>query len=265
MRKVIKAITPPILLSIFKKISRYGWKGDYQTWQQAQNQSSGYDSNEILHKVRNSLLKVKNGEAVYERDSVIFDEIQYSWSLLAGLMFAYAKLGSLKVVDFGGSLGSTYYQNKKFLDNLENTSWNIVEQKNFVNAGKQDFQDDKLKFFYNIDEYVEKEQPNVLVLSSVLQYLEKPYDVLDNLLKNNFDYILIDRTPFSIIGETIKLQIVPPSIYKASYPCRFFNESKFLEYFNNSGYTKIEQFYALDGKNSKYEFKGFIFERVKNV
>ena len=59
--------------------------------------------------------KVKNGEAVYERDSVLFDEIQYSWGLLAGLEKAALEHdGKLCVLDFGGSLGSTYYQNKQF-------------------------------------------------------------------------------------------------------------------------------------------------------
>lgn len=31
-------------------------------------------------------LKVKRGEAVFERDSVLFDEIQYSWPVTAALI-----------------------------------------------------------------------------------------------------------------------------------------------------------------------------------
>ncbi len=95
MKQFIKSLVPPIALTVLKRIksSKYGWHGNYKTWQEAQNASTGYDSDEIIQKVRNSLLKVKNGEAVYERDSVIFDEIQYSWPLLAGLMFASAKSG----------------------------------------------------------------------------------------------------------------------------------------------------------------------------
>ena len=45
---------------------------------------------------------MKNGEAVYERDSVLFDEIQYSWGLLAGLQKAALENdGKLCVLDFG--------------------------------------------------------------------------------------------------------------------------------------------------------------------
>jgi len=246
------------------KNNKYGWKGNYSSWQEAQSRSTGYNSDKILQAVRSSLLKVKNGEAVYERDSVIFDEIQYSWQLLAGLMFASAKMGELKVCDFGGSLGSTYFQNKKFLDKLDNVSWCVVEQKHFVDIGKKEFEDDRLKFFYSVDECVKKEKSNILVLSSVLQYIEKPYELLDDILKNDFKYILIDRTPFSKKEEKITLQVVPPSIYEASYPCRFFDKEKFINYFNQNGYDKIEEFDSLDGKTDEYEFKGMILEK-KNV
>jgi len=260
----LKPFIPPILLNILKRIgvNKYGWKGNYKSWSEVENDSIGYDSDKILQQVKSSLLKVKRGEAVYERDSVIFNEIQYSWQLLAGLMFASAKSGgSIKVCDFGGSLGSTYFQNKKFLDRLSEVSWGVVEQKHFVDIGKKEFADERLKFYSNVDECVKNEKSNVLVMSSVLQYIEKPYELLDEILKNNFNYIMIDRTPFSRGKENIKLQIVPPTIYEASYPCRFFNEENFLNYFIQKNFNIIENFEALDGKNNEYEFKGYIMEK----
>ncbi|WP_324172642.1 TIGR04325 family methyltransferase [Sulfurimonas sp.] len=266
MKQFIKSLIPPILLNTVQKMrnNKYGWKGNYITWQEAQNDSTGYDTDKILQTVKNSLLKVKNGDAVYERDSVIFDEIQYSWQLLTGLMFCAAKMegGGLKVLDFGGSLGSTYYQNKKFLDKLDDVSWGIVEQKHFVDIGKKEFEDERLKFFYDVNECVKKEKSNILLLSSVLQYIEKPYELLDDILKNDFEYILIDRTPFTKYIEKIKLQIVPETIYEASYPCRFFDESKFVKYFSDAGYNLFEEFNALDGETDEYKFKGMILEKA---
>lgn len=264
MKQFIKSLIPPILLSTLRKFhnNKYGWKGNYDSWEKVEKLSNGYDSSTIIQTVKNSLLKVKNGEAVYERDSVIFDEIQYSWQLLAGLMFAGAKSGGvLKVCDFGGSLGSSYFQNKKFLDRLDEVSWSVVEQKHFVDIGKDEFADDRLKFYYRVDECVKNEKSNVLVLSSVLQYIEKPYELLDDILRNDFEYIIIDRTPFSRGKENIKLQIVPPTIYEASYPCRFFDEGNFLNYFIQKNFNIIEEFEALDGKCDEYEFKGYILEK----
>lgn len=265
MKKIIKKLLPPILIDIYKSIKSkpYGWQGDYSSWIEAQKDAVGYENDEILEKVKSSLLRVKNGEAVYERDSVLFDEVQYSWPLLSGLMFAAAKSkGELGVLDFGGSLGSTYYQNKKFLDNLDDVHWNIVEQKHFVDVGKKEFEDERLKFFYSADECMEKKKPNVLVLSSVLQYIENPYRLLDEILKNDFRYILIDRTPFSKSGiEIIKLQVVPPGIYRASYPCWFFDEQKIMDYFHKNGYELIEEFNGSDGEGNEHIFKGIILEK----
>jgi len=259
----IKSLLPPILFNVLQKYrtQKYGWKGDYLTWQQAKNASTGYDTDKIIDAVKNALLKVKKGEAVYERDSVIFDEIQYSWPLLAGLMFVAVKLGEVKVLDFGGSLGSTYYQNKKFLDRIESVSWSIVEQERFVEAGKTEFEDNRLNFFHTVDECVIKNRPNVLLLSSVLQYIEKPYELLDDILKHDFEYILIDRNPFVNLREKITLQVVSPAIYEASYPCHFFNEERFIEYFAKKQYLIVETFISNDGKNNDCIFKGMILEK----
>jgi len=121
---------------LFLLLKGYGWYSDFATWEEAKKKSGGYEAESILQKVKESLLKVKNGEAVYERDSVIFDKIEYSWELLAFLMWVAAQNGGkLNLIDFGGSFGSTYFQNKKFLEKLTNVSWNIVEQQNYVKVG----------------------------------------------------------------------------------------------------------------------------------
>jgi putative methyltransferase (TIGR04325 family) len=264
MKNFIKSLMPPILLFFLKKIknNKYGWKGDYSSWHEAKNEATGYDSDEILQTVRVALLKVKNGEAMYERDSVIFDEIQYSWPLLSTLMLAAAKFENLKVLDFGGSLGSTYYQNRKFLGELNNVSWSIVEQENFVNVGKKDFGDDCLHFFCTVNECVEKENPDVLLLSSVLQYIEKPYELLDEILQYDFKYVVVDITPFVLSGPSkLKLQTVHPSIYNASYPCWIFNERSFINFFTKNKYKTIEVFKSLKSQDGNIKFKGIIFKK----
>lgn len=262
IKKFLILLLPPIFLKLLRKIKvfpKYGWHGDYASWEEAQLKSTGYDSSIILNKVYDAMLKVKNGEAQYERDSVTFDKIEYSWQLLAGLMYAAAKNdGKLNVLDFGGSLGSSYYQNKKFLSGLESVNWSIIEQENFVECGRNNFANQHLHFYNNIDECFRNQSPTVLVLSSVLQYIEKPYELLEELLSYNFDMILIDRTPFAYSGkDTITLQTVPPEIYHASYPCWLFNENNFIDKFN--GYKLLESFDALYSSKS-LKLKGFIYE-----
>ena len=86
------------------------------TWQDATENCTGYDSEGIMEKVLEATLKVKNGEAVYERDSVLFDHIEYSWRLLSGLMWVAAQSnGRLNVLDYSGSLGNSYFENRLVL------------------------------------------------------------------------------------------------------------------------------------------------------
>ena len=165
-----------------------------------------------------------------------------------------------RLLEITGTL-SNRVRHEQFLDKLQVVSWNIVEQKHFVDLGKTNFEDKKLKFYYDIESCIKQTIPNVLLLSSVLQYIKKPYELLDELLKNNFDTILIDRTSFSKTKQKIKLQVVSPKIYRASYPCWFFNELEFANYFIKSGYKILEIFESFDGKNKEYTFKGMIMQK----
>ena len=268
LKQVIKKVTPPIFLDIFRRrISKYGFFGNFSTWKDAINVSTGYNSDEIIKKVKESLLKVKSGEAVYERDSVLFDKIHYSWPLLAGFLWIASQKGNrLNLIDFGGSLGSSYFQNRKFLMNLKELKWNIVEQKKMVECGKKYFETDYLKFYFNLDDCIKEQNPDAILLSSVIQYIEQPYDLLKKIIYYGVEFIIIDRTAFiKSDKDRLTVQKVSPKIYKASYPAWFFSETKFLKYFEGR-YELIEEFEALgkDSANVPSRYKGFIFRR-KNV
>ncbi len=260
----LKEFILPGVLRVLRRIKngRIGLSGDYSDWQTALNKCTGYDSSVIFLKVYDALLKVRRGEAVYERDSVLFDEIQYSWPLLAGLMWVAAQGGGkLNIVDFGGSLGSTYFQNINFLKNLPEVLWNVVEQKHYVASGQKDFQTEELKFYYSLEECCVDNQPRAILFSGVLQYLEKPYAILEEIRQRNFDFILIDRTPFSEISkDKIVIQKVPPQIFDDSYPCWIFSEEKFRNFYKD--YKIIADFFGFEGEiTGKSRFKGFFIKR----
>jgi putative methyltransferase (TIGR04325 family) len=268
IRKILIAFTPPIIISAIRWIKtsvkiQEGWSGNFSSWAEAQIRCTGYNSDVILEKSKNALLKVKNGEAKYERDSVLFDEIQYSWSTLAGLQkAALENNGKLCVLDFGGSLGSTYYQNKNFLNSLQELRWCIVEQSHFVSCGKEFFEDDQLKFYRTIEECIAEQKPNVILLSGVLQYLENPYEWIKKFIGLGITYIIIDRTSFvESEDDILTVQNVPENIYPASYPCWLFNENKFIRTILKH-YTLFLSFNALDISNlTESYFKGFILKK----
>jgi len=252
-----------------KPKNQYGWFGNYPAWEAARAETSGYEQTNILEKTMQSLLKVKSGEAIYERDSVLFSQKQYPFPLIACLLrIASAHDNTLRVVDFGGSLGSTWYQIKEFLADLKNVNWHVVEQNNYVSCGKAHFEDEILKFNYTLGESITACQPHVILLSSVVQYLEEPHHFLDELVKNGTEYIIFDRTAFIDSGDDrLTVQHVNPDIYRASYPAWFLNREKFLSHFEDytclaefSSYVQGEEVLYIDGKPQAKD-KGFFLKK----
>lgn len=230
----IEQYLPPLIYNALRQSSlrRYGWFGNYKDWTDAEKASVGYDSDLIIKKVLNATLKVKKGDFPYERDSVLFDEIHYDWPLLSGLMWVASRnRGELSVLDFGGSLGSTYWQNRKFLTSIPKLKWNIIEQTKYVDVGRKYLQDATFKFYYTKEEYLRENQPNLLLLSSVISYIKEPFELLHSLFDLNIEHVIIERILFiDEPNDRLTVQRVTPKIYNASYPCWFFSESKFMDF-----------------------------------
>jgi len=227
----------------FRKNNVY-FEGSYANWKDAQKAAAGYNSPLILEKAVSAMRLVREGKAKYERDTVLFDQVQISYPLLSWLLYAAScTSGRLSVMDFGGALGSSYYQNRTLFDHLSELRWGVVEQENFVSAGIAEFQTDALRFFYSPDECISVLQPNFLLLSSVLQYIERPLDLLGYLLAKNIPYVLIDRTMAHRLGQDrLAVQHVPDWIYKASYPVWFLDAVKLEQCFEQHGYEVIDTF-----------------------
>ena len=264
-KTLLKELLPPIVLRATRRNEKYGFFGTYASWEEAQRGSSGYDSAAILAKVKQASLQVKNGTALYERDSVLFDQVHYSFPVLASLLrVALENQGKLSVLDFGGSLGSSYYQCRGFLSGIPTVRWNVVEQPHFVDCGKECFEDETLHFYSEIDSCLVNESPDIVLLSSVIQYLEKPYEFLETLMQYEFPYLLFDRTAFVEVGDDrLTIQKVPPEIYTASYPAWFLDINKFLNLLATQ-YTCLLEFESLDRVNVPSQFKGFFFRRKSN-
>jgi len=242
------------------------YRGEYPDWKSAEAASTGYASDEIVKRVMAAALKVKNGEAVYERDSVLFDERQYSWPVAAALLWsAQCNEGVLDVIDFGGSLGSSYFQNRPFLDGMKEVRWNIVEQPKFVEVGRAKFQDKTLRFHTSIASC--GGSARLVLFSSTLQYLQNPFEVLGEVVRSGAEMIVIDRTVF--VGgpeDRVTVHTVPAEIYGCSLPMWLFSESKLAGFLAPSFgvFSRFPSYLStasLDRESRAVEELGFIFVR----
>ena len=231
-KTLLRDCLPPLALRWLRQWRGSGirYAGDYPSWDEASRHATGYDADAILARVRDATLRVKRGEAAFERDSVVFVEAEYVWPVLAGLMWAAARQqGRLNVLDFGGALGSTYFQHRRFLGGLAEVRWNVVEQAHYVACGNAEIADGTLRFYPDIAACLAEQTPNVVLLSGVLQYLPEPLALLDELASVGATVMLIARTPVANTPiNRLLVQQVPASIYPASYPMWVFSESQLL-------------------------------------
>jgi len=264
IRSIMKYVMPISILRLYqRKIRGGGFEGDYASWSEAKCAAGGYDSPAILDRVRAAALKVKRGEAVFERDSVCFYHEEYRWPALACLLRVAAEQGGeLRVLDFGGSLGSFYFQHRKHFVGLREVRWAVVEQPHFVQCGNKEFADDVLVFYETIEDCLSAGRIDVIFLSSVLQYLPAPYGWLRIFSETGIPYLLLDRTPFiDQDRDRLTVQHVPPEIYPASYPAWFFSRACFAEEVRKAGYKEIVRFDADDDVGIG-KFEGVLLERI---
>lgn len=221
-RRIARDLVPPALARALagRPAGALSFVDGYDSWDAAEAAAGGYDEASILQRVQAATDEVVAGRAAFERDGVTFDQPEYRWELVTALLRSAALHGSLSVLDFGGSLGSTYRQHAALLEGVS-TTWGVVEQAAFVQAG-QGYANDVLSFHPTIDSCVAAVAPRVAVLSSVLQYLPDPDAVLAAVAGCGVDAIVIDRTPFRDDADVTTphlptVQQVPTEIYRASY------------------------------------------------
>lgn len=269
-RKLRRVLRPVRLAASNSAPGDIRFEGDYATWEAAAIDCCGYESLHIADRVLRATCSVLNGEFAYERDSVCFLTPEYNWSLLACLLHvAAARNGHLRVLDFGGSLGSTFLQHRVFFEGLRGVDWRIVEQDSFVERGKTAVslfpQAKGLTFHSNVSTGLEAGPVDVLLLGSVLQYLADPIAELKALLDLGFDWILLDRTAV-LRGDSrclLTVQHVPATVYEARYPAWFIARERLMHSFQDK-YKMLAEWTCSDKysvSRGQSEFIGCCFRR----
>ncbi len=239
----------PIHDLLKKKGFKITLKGNYSNWEELQEilkcegDNKGYAENNILNSVLETTQAVRDGKAEYERDSVPFYERAWNYQFLSSIYYITQDIGKQKVslLDFGGALGSTFFQHRTLLKNID---WNIIEQEGYVNAGRQNIPE--ISFYHDVQEYIDSGKDcDVLNLSGVLMYLPKPYSSLEMLLKKRFRFVIVDRTYFNVEErDRLCIQTVPDEIYHAIYPAWLFSETKVNLLFEKNGYKKVMSWFS---------------------
>lgn len=229
-KAVIRRWIPRAMRDLFNLWTGHAirYRGVYEDWESATLAAGGYAEKALFARLEAAALAVKRGEAAWEQDGVLRDRIPADVPVLLCLArAALARGGRLSVLDYGGALGSTYRQCRAHLPEVSDLKWCIVEQSQLVAAGRRNFQTGGLVFEESLEGCLQHGIPDIAILSSVLQYLKDPYELLRRIVRVPVEYLVVDRHPCSFTKELITVQIVPRSLYEASYPSWLFDADKF--------------------------------------
>ena len=239
-----KAAVPPGVRTLLRAWLGWRWfEGNYATWAAAKAASGGYDDARIVERVAAATQSVRDGRAAYERDGVSFADPLPEQALMEALgLVAGANGGLLRVLDFGGALGTTYWRHRRELAALGEVGWNIVEQPRFAARGPALADGTPLRFFPSVAEAAVAGAHDVLLASTTVQYLADPAAVITSWMDRGFPWLLFNNLPLHRDApDRIAVQHVPPDIYPASYPVWFFNRERFLARFDGR-YEVVREF-----------------------
>ena len=272
--KYFKAWLPPRLIPILRRLGQQSlrFEGGYTSWEAAERSSDGYSQAHILRRVAHATRRVLAGEAAYDRDGFVFENVDYSYPLVAMLMHAaLSNSGKLNVIDFGGALGSTYRQCLPLLGGVSQPFWQVIEQEHYVDLGKSEFGDHCLSFHKRLeDTTVDAGSKRVLLLSSVMQYLHCPEVEIRRLIDDGISHVVIDRTPMHDFFEhKLHVQRIPKKLGGGSYPCWIFSKSEIINLFP-SPWKLLAEFPCVDGRwrsneGLDFEYRGLCFVIDKNA
>jgi putative methyltransferase (TIGR04325 family) len=194
----------------------------------------------------------------------VFDVPELNLPLVSALRRVAEECGGkLDVVDFGGSLGSTWWQNRVALSEGVIARWRVVEQPHFVSAGAE-FSDEVLTFHESIDTAVGTADPVLILFSSVLSYLQNPRKILADANGRGFRFIVIDRTPILVEGsDQLVVQHTPPELGGGSYPAWLFSRASLLSWLEPHYRLKTE-WLGFEELDRRVQYRGFHFERINH-
>ena len=233
------------------------------SWDDALKNSHNYNQDKLINNIFLATQNVLKKKYKYESDGINFNYLNIDNNFLESLKKCIKKENTI-LLDFGGSLGSMYFKYHDLISKNKYIELLIVEQEKIFEKSKILNFPINIKFFKNIDEIQVK--PDIILLGSVLQYIEHHNKLLKKLISLKPNYIFIERTIFSINNlEPIYIQENYFKLKKTSYPVRAISLKLLIKFMLKANYiimNKYENKDKITGDNVKVN--SILFKKKSN-
>ncbi len=204
------------------------WEGVYGSFAEAGGDQGVFNDAKWLERSKERALALRDqyaaGASVLTQD--------YCLPVLAAM--CHAKRGRLRILDFGGGLGFSYFPLRACLPGGTQLSFDVVEQPAVVQLGRELFATEAdLSFHESMNDV---EGPYDIVHSgSALQYAEDWRGTLRRLCAFEAPYLALDDTLAGDIETFVSLQ----NYYDQRIPCWLWNLEEFVGELRSQGYELV--------------------------
>jgi putative methyltransferase (TIGR04325 family) len=201
-----------------------------KSWADATSRSSGYQSPRTIDSLVGS-------DPVDEPNQVIESHVgsrfqQVASAFLEGVA-SVQNQSMIRVLDIGGGLGEYFSIFEKMVPSLQ-LQWTIVETPMVCELAKSTTPiRANLNWIDSLD--LTEGHFDITLLSGVIQYVERPYELLNNVIKKA-DFLILNRCPLTRSqGGVVCIQ--RPGFFesKGSYPVHMLSETELISYLESRG------------------------------
>jgi len=208
------------------------WEGIYRSFDEVKSEDDIF-SEKIWIKKYTELLE--NNLAVYENKSIEINNLSSFNTYILPLVNAMIEdKQKIKILDFGGGLGTEFLKTMSLLENSYKILFTIVEKKLICEIGEKYFRNyNGIKF---VDKIPSKEQTfDIINAGSSFHYVDKWLEILEQLNKCNPKYLIFSDLPAGEIETFVTCQ----NYYGKKNPVRFWNINEFVQKVEKVGFKLI--------------------------
>jgi len=229
-RRSVKHVTPPILVESYRRLNQvrqnYTWEGIYQHMRDVPTVNASYGYSERVREM--------SVQAAGFLADMRAGQIACLWHdfLASVAATTSASSGKLRVLDFGGAVGSGFIQLCTVLPKATTLEYHVVDLPEMCAAGRILFADEPRIYFHTaVANVIDK--PDIVYVSSVLQYIEDYAERLRTLAAVGARWLILARVATGNIPTYATRQLNLPG---QVLPYWFLNRDELVNLLQHGGY-----------------------------
>lgn len=205
LKSLIKRLTPPVFLDIYRTTRDGGsfgpiWAGVYTDHRDVPVKGLGHDDERWVtqcEKLTHTLLSTaRNGATI-----PVNVRSRHVLLPLIAASVCRANGGRIRILDFGGSMGTDYIHLSSSLSIPCTVEYHVVEGKKICDVAGDLFGDDP-RIHFSSSLPAEPSRVDVVLVGSTLQYVEDYRGLLGRLCGYGAEYVLVSNLPAGDIQAT---------------------------------------------------------------